>query len=70
MTSMFTDKKAIFVFAGEKEEELLTLKKMIEAGNIKPIVDKIYPLEQTVEAHRRVETEQRLGPVVISVGKS
>ena len=70
MTSMFTDKKAIFVFAGEKEEELLTLKKMIEAGNIKPIVDKIYPLEQTAEAHRRVETEQRLGPVVISVGKS
>jgi NADPH:quinone reductase-like Zn-dependent oxidoreductase len=67
---MFTDKKAIFVFAGEKEEELLTLKKMIEAGNIKPIVDKIYPLEQTAEAHRRVETEQRLGSVVISVGNS
>jgi NADPH:quinone reductase-like Zn-dependent oxidoreductase len=69
LTSTFTDKKAIFVFAGEKEEELLTLKEMIEEGKIQPIFDKIFPLEQIAEAHRRVETEQRLGPVVISVGK-
>ncbi|CAB5159624.1 Alcohol dehydrogenase, zinc containing (EC [Olavius algarvensis associated proteobacterium Delta 3] len=70
LTSKFTDKTAIFTFAGEKEEELLALKKMIEADKIKPIVDKIYPLEKAAEAHRRVETEQRLGPVVISVGNS
>ncbi len=70
LTSKFTDKTAIFVFAGEKEEELLALKEMIEEGKIKSIVDKIYPFEQATEAHRRVETEQRLGPVVISVGKS
>ncbi len=67
LTSMFTDKTAIFVFAGEKEEELLALKKMIEEDKIKSTVDKIYPLEQAAEAHRRVETEQRLGIVVISV---
>jgi len=70
LTSKLTDKTAIFVFAGEKEEELLALKEMIEDGKIKPIVDKIYPFEQAAQAHRRVETEQRLGPVVISVGKS
>jgi len=70
LTSKFTDKTAIFVFAGEKEEELLALKEMIEEGKIKSIVDKIYPFEQAAEAHRRVETEQRLGPVVISVEKS
>ena len=70
LTSKFTDKTAIFEFAREKEEELLALKKMIEDGKIQSIIDKIYPIEQTVEAHRRVETEQRLGPVVISVGKS
>ena len=69
LTSTFTDKTAIFVFAGEKEEELLALKKMIEEGQINPLVDKIYTLDQAAEAHRRVETEQRLGPVVISVGK-
>ena len=68
LTSKFTDKTAIFAFAGEKEEELFALKDMIEAGKIKSIVDKIYPIDQAVEAHRRVETEQRLGIVVISMG--
>lgn len=70
LTSQFTDKTAIFAFAGEKEEELLALKAMIEAGKIKSIVDKIYQIEQAAEAHRRVETEQRLGIVVISMGQS
>jgi NADPH:quinone reductase-like Zn-dependent oxidoreductase len=70
LTSIFTDKTAIFIFAGEKKEELLALKEMIEEGKIKPIVDKIYSLEKAAEAHLRVETEQRLGPIVISVGKS
>jgi len=68
LTSKLTDKTAIFVFAGEKEEELLALKEMIEAGKIKPVVDNIYQPEQAAEAHRRVETEQRLGIVVISMG--
>ena len=70
VTSLFTDKTAIFVFAGEKKEELLALKEMIEAGTINAVVDKIYSMEQAVEAHRRVETEQRQGIVVIRMGKS
>lgn len=70
LTSKFTDKTAIFAFAEEKEEELLALKEMIEEGKITSIIDKIYPIEQTAEAHRRVETEQRLGIVVISLGNS
>ena len=67
LTSRFTDKTVIVAFAGEKQEELLALKDMIEEGKIKPIVDKIYPMEQAAEAHRRVETEQRLGIVVLCV---
>lgn len=63
----FSDKAVITAMAQETEEELLALKNMLEEGKIKSIVDKIYPMEQTAEAHRRVETEQRLGSVVISV---
>jgi NADPH:quinone reductase-like Zn-dependent oxidoreductase len=70
LTSRFTDKTAIFIFAGETEEELLALKDLIEAGKIKSIVDKVYSPEQAAEAHHRVETEQRLGVVVISMAKS
>lgn len=66
LTSLFTNKTAFFTFAAEKEEELLTIKKMIEEGKIKSIVDKAYSFDQAAEAHRRVETEQRLGAVVIS----
>ena len=66
-TSRFTSKTAVFAFAGEKQEELLARKDMIERGNIKPVVDKIYPMDQASEAHRRVETEKRSGIVVISM---
>ena len=66
LTTMFTQKTAIFAFAKETEEELIALKKMLEAGIIKPVVDKVYSFEQADEAHQKVETEQRLGTIVIS----
>jgi NADPH:quinone reductase-like Zn-dependent oxidoreductase len=67
-TSWLTDKSASFAFATESMEELETLKQMIEDGEIRSIVDKIYPMDEAAAAHRRVETEQRLGAVVISIG--
>jgi NADPH:quinone reductase-like Zn-dependent oxidoreductase len=65
VTSKFTYKTALFAFAGEQVDELLALKSMIEGNQIISVIDKIYAPEQAVEAHRRVETEQRLGIVVI-----
>jgi NADPH:quinone reductase-like Zn-dependent oxidoreductase len=70
LVSAFTDKKAIFAFAQEKQEELLELKELIEQGRIRSVVDKVYSFQHAAEAHRRVETEQRLGTVVISVEQS
>lgn len=67
LSSWFSDKKAIFTFAEEKEEELLVLKNMIEEGKLQSIVDRVYLMEQAVEAHRRVETERRLGAIVIAI---
>ncbi len=66
-TSRFTNKTARFAFARESRDELLALKAMIEAGEVVSIVDKVYPMDQAAEAHRRVETEQRLGAIVIVV---
>ena len=65
VTSRFSDKTALFAFAGETEDELRALKELIEAGKIESVIDKIYAPEQAAEAHCRVETEQRLGIVVI-----
>lgn len=66
VTSKSTDKKVIFSFAGEKKEELITLRTMIEAGKIRSVVDKVYSINQIAQAHQRVETEQRIGIVVLS----
>jgi len=68
-TTRFTNKTARFAFAGETKADLLTLKEMIEDGRIKSIVDRVYPMEKAADAHRRVETEQRLGAVVIAIGE-
>lgn len=67
VTTWLTDKSVYFAFAGERKEELLMLKKMIEEETIKPIVDRIYPMDQVTDAHTRVETEQRLGAIVITM---
>jgi NADPH:quinone reductase-like Zn-dependent oxidoreductase len=68
ITTRFSDKTSRVAFAGETTEELRTLKKMIEQGKIQSIVDEVYPMERAADAHRRVETEQRLGAVVIAIG--
>ena len=67
-TTRFTNKTAMFAFARETKKELLLLKEMIEDGKIGSIVDRVFPMEQAADAHRRVETEQRLGAVVIAIG--
>lgn len=67
LTTRFTDKTARFAFAGEKIDELVALADMIEAGTIRPIVDQVYPMEQVVAAHERVESERRLGAIVIAI---
>lgn len=68
LTNRFSDKTATFAFAGETIDELSTLKQMIEAGEIRPIVDRVYRMNEAAQAHERVETEQRLGAVVIVLG--
>lgn len=66
-TSIFTSREAIFAFADETQEELDTLARMLETGEIRSPLDRVLPLEEAVAAHRRVEAEERTGAVVLSV---
>jgi len=67
-TSLTTDKTVTVSLAKESYEELQTLVEMIEKDELRTVIDSVISMEQMVEAHHRVEQEERVGAVVLSCG--
>ena len=68
--SLSTQRRYVSIDDGDLKldsERLNKIKTYVEAGNLKPVLDKIYPLEEIVEAHRYVEKGHKKGGVAITV---
>jgi len=66
-TSRIGSRKVVFKITRQTKQDVLFLKELIEAGEYRPVVDRSYPLDDVVAAHRYVETLQKTGNVVLTV---
>ncbi len=66
-TNRTSDKKVLTQFAGSKPEDLVILKELAEAGEIRAAIDRQFPLEKAAEAHAYVDSGRRKGTVVLTM---
>jgi NADPH:quinone reductase-like Zn-dependent oxidoreductase len=70
-TARIGDKRVVFPIPPRfAKKDVLFLKELIEQGKYRAVIDRRYPMEEVVEATRYVETKQKTGNVVLTVGES
>jgi len=66
-TTVFRSKKFIFDMSVNKTDALIFINKLLLEDKIKPVIDKVYPFDQLIEAHRYVDLKHKKGNVVVTL---
>ena len=67
-TSRFGDRKVMFKLPPRyTQKDVVLIKELMEAGSYRPVIDRVYPIEDVAEAASYVETQQKIGNVVLAV---
>lgn len=66
-TGLTSSRRVVFAFAPETSEALGRIASMVEAGELRPLVDSVLPLSEVVAGHHRVENERRNGSIVLDL---
>ena len=69
LTWRIAPKRVLMPLPRYRKQEVLLLKELLEAGQYRAVIDRRYPLEQVVAATRYVETEQKIGNVVLTLAR-
>ena len=69
LTWRIAPKRVLMPLPRYRKQEVLLLKELLEAGHYRAVIDRRYRLEQVVAATRYVETEQKIGNVVLTLGE-
>jgi NADPH:quinone reductase-like Zn-dependent oxidoreductase len=67
LRALFTEQKLMGLVSKERQQDLLTLKDLIEAGKLTPVIDKTYPLSEAPQAIRYLEQGHARGKVVLTI---
>jgi NADPH:quinone reductase-like Zn-dependent oxidoreductase len=67
LRSRFTEQKLLGLISQERQQDLLTLKDLIEAGKLTPVIDRTFPLKEAPQAIRYLEQGHARGKVVVTV---
>ena len=68
LTRWLGDKRVRLPIPKYTKEDVLLVKRLVEEGRYRPVIDRTYPLEEVVEATRYVETGHKTGNVVLTLG--
>ena len=65
--SRFGSQRMPFFLAKNSKEDLIVLTELIEAGKVRPVIDRTYPLADAADAQRRLQESGQFGKIVLEV---